>query len=192
MFLASAIAQTAPLESVAAEIDLSTADQGGNFPPFDSSFFGSHLFWLLLSFSCLYFLMARIIIPRIGSILDLRGSRIASDLEGAAIAKQEADAAMALYEQQLEKAREQAQALTRTAFDEAKESAQNEQAKIEAALSQRLNAAEQHIATLQANALEHVEKIATETAESILLVLTSRKPDKAIITQMVKLAAQNG
>jgi len=186
MFLSAAYAQTIPLETTG-----NAVDHGGNFPPFDSSFFGSHLFWLALSFACFYFLMARCIIPRIGSILESRAGRIASDLESAASAKRQADEAMALYQSQLEKARTEAQSLARKALDEAHALSQAEQAKAEAALARRLEAAEQHITTLQGQALGHVEKIATETAESILLALTERKPDKSTIGLAVKLAVQN-
>jgi len=191
MFLSAAFAQNAPLESAALEVSEKAADHGGNFPPFDSSFFGSHLFWLALSFACFYFLMARCVIPRIGSILETRANRIASDLDQAAAAKKEADEAIELYQQQLEKARNQAQTLARKALDEAHALSQAEQAKAETALAQRFEAAEQHITKLQGQAMGHVEKIATEAAELILLVLTDRKLDKSTIGQAVKLAAQN-
>jgi len=191
MFLSAAIAQTASTELVSPEIAEKVADHGGGFPPFDSSFFGSHLFWLALSFACFYFLMARLIIPRIGSILESRARTIASDLEQAAVAKQQADEAVALYQSQLEKARAQAQNLARKALDEAHASSQAEAAKAESALAQRLEAAEQHIAALQASAMGHVEKIATEAAQSILSSLINAKPDKSTVGQAVKLAVQN-
>ena len=45
----------------------------GAFPPFQSEHFPSQLFWLTISFVLLYALMAKIALPRIGSILAERG-----------------------------------------------------------------------------------------------------------------------
>jgi len=191
MLISAAIAQNDIVNSVPSGLGDELVDHGGGFPPFDSSFFGSHLFWLALSFACFYFLMARLIIPRISNLLEIRRDRIASDLEQAALAKQEADRAMLLYEQQLTKAKEKAQALAREALDKAQALSRAEQAKVEADMSKRLDAAEEHITTLKMQAMEHVEKIAGEVADSIMFALTERKSDKAALEQAVKLVTQN-
>ena len=40
-----------------------------SFPPFQAQHYPSQLFWLTISFVLLYVLMAKIALPRIGSIL---------------------------------------------------------------------------------------------------------------------------
>jgi len=52
----------------------------GVFSPLDVGTFPSQLVWLALTFILLYVLMAKIALPRIGSILAERAKRIADDL----------------------------------------------------------------------------------------------------------------
>src|ERR1700692_857129 len=81
------------------------------FPPFDKQSFPSQLLWLTLTFVALYFLMSRIALPRIDSILERRRARIAGDIAEALRLKGESDAAIAAYEKALAEARARAQAL---------------------------------------------------------------------------------
>ena len=53
------------------------------FPPFQSEFFPSQLFWLAVSFVLLYVLMSKIALPRIGAIMADRSKRISDDLAAA-------------------------------------------------------------------------------------------------------------
>jgi len=190
MVLSAAYAQDSGLDSALPVGVQNTVEHGSNFPPFDSSFFSSHLFWLMLSFAVFYFLMARIVLPRIGSAIEERGARIGADLARAVSLKEEADAAMSLYEQQLQQARSQAQILARKAMDEAKALSDRDQAAAEAILTQRLHQAEQKINILQAQVMDHVDQIAAETVDAILLHLTGRKVDKTSLSKALKTALQ--
>lgn len=61
-----------------------------NFPAFDTTYFISHAFWLLISFGLFYLFIARVIVPLVGGILEIRRDRIASDLDNAARLKSDA------------------------------------------------------------------------------------------------------
>jgi len=191
MFSSIANAQDNVLDSALTVPPEAMVDHGGNFPPFDSSFFGSHLFWLAISFAALYFLMARVIIPHIGSILEERRDRIASDLDHAAALKQEADAAAELYEKQLQQARADTSNIARAAMNEAKISSDRERATAEAAVAQRLAQAESQITAMQNQAMENVDKIATEITDTILSMIAGQKLDKSTLSKAVKMIAQN-
>ena len=78
------------------------------FPPFNRETFASQLFWLAITFALLYLLMARFALPRVGSIIEARRSKIDSDLAAAAQLKTNAEAAMAAYEKALAEARARA------------------------------------------------------------------------------------
>ena len=59
------------------------------FPPFDSTTFASQLLWFAITFALLYYLMAKVALPRIAGILEDRRDRIASDLDLAERLKRE-------------------------------------------------------------------------------------------------------
>jgi predicted flavoprotein YhiN len=71
-----------------------------DFPP--------QLVWLAITFVVLYFLMARVAIPRISDVLENRQNRIATDLEEARKLSDDADNAKAEYEAALADARSKA------------------------------------------------------------------------------------
>ena len=77
----------------------------GMFPPFDASTFPSQILWLAITFGLFYLFLKKVIMPRLGGILDVRENRIAQDIEQANRMKGDADAAVAAYEQELAEAR---------------------------------------------------------------------------------------
>ena len=81
------------------------------FPPFDSTYFGSQLIWLALTFIVLYVVMSRVALPRIGGILESRRVRIDGDLKEAERLRVETERALAAYEQALAEARANAQGI---------------------------------------------------------------------------------
>lgn len=200
MFTASAFAQT--LDGGAAGEDLETtiqeatevpADHGaevGGFPPFDSSTFASQILWLAITFGLFYLFLHKVVLPRIGGILEVRSDRIAQDLDQAARMKEEADAAVAAYEQELAEARTRAGSIGQEARDAAKAKAEAERRKVEAELDTRLAEAERRIAAIKDAAMNDVGAIAEETAGTIVQELIGTNPDKASVKAAVKSAAE--
>jgi hypothetical protein len=75
------------------------------FPPFDSTTFASQLVWLAITFAVLYWLMAKVAIPRIAGILAARQGRVAGDIGAAEQAKANSEAARLGNEKALADAR---------------------------------------------------------------------------------------
>lgn len=163
---------------------------GGVFPPFDSTHYASQLLWLAISFGLFYLFLKNVALPRIGGILEVRRDRIAQDLDQAARMKAEADAAVAAYEQELAEAKTKANAIGQGARDVAKAEADAKRKEIEAALDEKLSAAEQRIAGIKASAMSGVGAIAEETASTIVETLVGGSVDKAEAAAAVKAAAE--
>lgn len=161
-------------------------EHGGVFPPFDSSTYASQLLWLALTFGAFYLLLSRVIAPRISSILENRRDRIASDLTAAAKMKEEADASVAAYEQELAAARKNAADIGNKAREEAKAKADAERKAAEAGLEAKLADAEKRIAKIRDAGMAEVGKIAEETAGAILTQLTGGKVSASEIAAAVK------
>lgn len=202
MFVTAAYAQSTTTEgaethdAAAGEVHTETgvAQEGGHgsgvFPPFDSSTFASQLLWLAISFGLFYLLMSKVVMPRIGSILETRHDTIARDLDAAASSKAEADAAIAAYEQDLAAARAKGNAIAATARDAAKAKAAVDRSAVEASLNDKISAAEVRIADITAKALADVGSIAEETATVVVEQLIGGKVSKAEIASAVKASAK--
>ena len=158
------------------------------FPPFQGDTFLSQILWLVITFGLLYWLLSKVILPRIGGILEERGERIARDLAEAQRLKAESEAAGAAYEKSLGDARNNAQAIA--AETHAKVSADTEATRkaLEAELAAKLTAAEAQIAASKTKAMTNVRGIAIETAPSIVAHLTGTTPAQADIEKAVDAA----
>lgn len=138
------------------------------FPPFDFDAFPSHLFWLAISFGILYFFVNRVIMPKVGGILEDRRDRIASDLGEASRLSRETDEVIAAYESELTQARQRAYSIAQERRDEIKAEQARQQAETEATLNKRIADAEAEIATRRDAALAEVNTIATDAAQAIV------------------------
>lgn len=161
----------------------------GVFPPFDQTTFASQVLWLAITFGLFYVLMAKVVIPRIGGILETRHDRIAQDLDEAARLKSEADAAISAYEQDLAAARAKGNAIAGGARDEAKAKADAERARLEASLQEKIAGAETRIAEIKAKALADVGSIAEETAAAVVERLIGVKAADTEIAAAVRAVA---
>jgi len=159
---------------------------GGVFPPFDSSTFASQLLWLAITFGLFYLLMAKVALPRISSILEVRSDRIAQDLDEANRLKEESDAAIAAYEQELAEAKSRAHTIAQEARDEAKAEVEAKRAGIETDLAAKIADAEDRIAGIKKKAMGEVGAIAEATTEALVSELLGGKVTKADIASAVK------
>jgi F-type H+-transporting ATPase subunit b len=152
------------------------AEHGKGFPPFDSSTFASQLVWLTLTFVVLYLLMARVAVPRVGSILQARRAQIADDFAAAEHLEGESGAALAAYEKSLAEARGRAQAIANATREKEAAAAEENRKVLEAELNAKLAKAEQEIASTKTAAMGNVRSIATEAATAIVQQLIGTAP----------------
>lgn len=188
MFMAPAFAQEAESEAEPqTEVAIDHAPQA-SFPPFDSSTYASQLLWLAITFGLFYLFLQRVILPRISGIIDVRSGRIAQDLEQAARMKEEADAEIAAYEQELADAKAKANAIGQQARDGAKADAETERKQVEASLESKLAEAEARIALIKDAAMRDVGEIASDTAGAIVRELIGTEADKSAVAAAVAAA----
>jgi F-type H+-transporting ATPase subunit b len=145
------------------------------FPPFDPRTFSAQLFWLALSFGALYFLMAKIALPRIGEVIEERRDRIQRDLDEAARMKSETDAALKAYEQSLADARGKAQGLAKETREKLAAQTEAERHRVEGELNAKLAETEKRIADTKSRALASVDEIAASTATDVVAALTGKQ-----------------
>ena len=203
MFVTSAFAQETPAGAAEAGHDAAAGEThsetgvaeshgGGVFPPFDQTTFASQLLWLVITFGLFYLIIQKVIVPRIGGILESRAARISADLDQAARMKADADAAVQAYELDLAQARARGQDIAAAARDAAKTRADAERAALEAGLAEKMSAAEARIADIKAKAFADVGAVAEETATVIVEQLTGTSAQPGEIAAAVASAKQEG
>ena len=172
------------------ETHASTEHGKGEFPPFNPQYYPSQILWLAITFGLFYLFLKKVVLPRVGGILEVRRDRIAGDLDQAALMKAEADAAVAAYEQELAAARSKAGAIGQEARDSAKAEAEAQRKVIEKELESKLAESEARIASIKSAAMNEVGSIAEDTAVAIVQQLVGGKADKAAVVAAVKSARE--
>lgn len=170
-----------------------TIEEHTVFPPFDVTTFASQLLWFAITFALLYYLMAKVALPRIAGILEGRRDRIAADLDQAERLKGESEDALAAYEKALADARGRASSIADEARDAARSKADAQRVEVEADLAGKLAEAETRIAEIKSQALAEVGTIASDTAEAVVSALIDAKPSTAEVKGAVDeaMAARN-
>lgn len=182
----SAAAASAVLLAGAAQAATpSLSGEKAAFPPFDVSTFSGQLFWLALSFGALYWLMSRVALPRIGSILEERAGTIARDLDQAAAMQAKAEDTAKAYEQALGEARKNAQGIAQAAREAGAKASDERRHAVEAELAAKLGQAEATIAGTKAKAMKNVRGLGSEVAVAIVTKLTGQAPSAAEATEAV-------
>ena len=160
-------------------------EEGGAFPPLDSSTFPSQLFWLVIFFALLYALLSKVVLPRLAAILAARKGQIDGDVARAQSLKDETEAALKAYEKSLLDARSNAAEIGKATRDKAASMADSQQKLLESELASKIKTAEGQIAKAKAKAMESVHTIAAQSAADIVAKLTGAKTLKTTADKAV-------
>ena len=100
---------TEPLDMEVAGTCVSEFGGAIGMPQLCGEWFGNQIFWLVVALVAIYFILSRIALPRIGSVLAERQGTITNDIAAAEDLKVKATEAEAAYDKALIDARAEAQ-----------------------------------------------------------------------------------
>ena len=163
---------------------------GAGLPQLDISTWPSQLFWLVVLFTAGYILMAKVITPRIGTVLEERRAKLDDDLGKARTASEDAARIRAEYEADLDAARSAAAETAKQAAAEAAKQAEAGDAKIAKKLAEKVAKAEAKLATARSDAMANLNNVAAEAALAAVAQLADIKTTAAQASKTAdKLAA---
>ncbi|MCT4611204.1 MAG: F0F1 ATP synthase subunit B' [Pelagimonas sp.] len=168
---------------VAAEVVTECLDSHGSalgMPQLCGDWIGNQVFWLIITLVVIYFVLARVALPRIASVLAERQGTISNDIAAAEDLKRKAQDAEAAYEKALADARAEAQAIAQKTRDDIKAQLDDAMAKADAEISAKAAESEKAIADIRSSALANVEAVAKDTAAAIVSALGGQADDAKI------------
>ena len=148
-------------------------------PQLDIDTWPSQLFWLVVLFGAGYLVMAKMVTPRIGAVLEERRKTLDGDLEKARNASADAAKIRAEYESDLENARSQAEEYAKQTAADAAKKADDADAKIAQRLAKKVAKAEAKLAEVKSSAMGNLNDVAAEAAIDAVAALAGIKATNA-------------
>ena len=144
------------------------AEASAGMPQLDFSTFPNQIFWLVVTLAVIYFVLSRVALPRIGSVLAERSGTITNDIAAAEELKQKAVEAEAAYDQALADARTEAAKIVADAKAEIQVELDAEMQKADTKIAAKAAESEAAIAEIRDGATKSVTAVAKETTKALV------------------------
>ncbi len=158
----------------------------GGLPQLNFDTFPTQIFWLVVGLVVLFWLMSKVALPRIASVLEERADAIASDLDQADEFKRKAEEAEAAYNQALADARAKSQEIAADTRAVIQKDVDAAMAKADAEISARTAEGEKRIAQIRESAMSSVEEVASETAQAVMEAVMPDMADADAVKKAVQ------
>ena len=142
-------------------------------PQLDPEFFVSQLFWLVVTFSFLFFFLWKVSLPRISSVLEKRENKINNDIETAKQLQIEAEKIQDQIEQKLYDSKEQNFSLIKNSTVNLQNKASEELSKLDNELNKKIEKSTTVIENNKKESLKQIHKQIHEITKLTLLKLSS-------------------
>ena len=160
-------------------------------PQLDLEYFAPQIIWLVITFTVLWVLMAKLALPRIGLILEERQKRISENLAMAEDLKLDADAEIESYETAISEGKEQARMIISEAIKSSANEAEKQTQELNVSISKMLKEAEERIESAKSIALKNVQSSAVEITSDIVEHLIDREFQETEVKTAVETAINN-
>lgn len=156
------------------------AETSAGMPQLDFSTFPNQIFWLVVTLAVIYFVLSRVALPRIGSVLAERSGTITNDIAAAEDLKQKAVEAEAAYEQALTDARVEAAKIVAETKSDIQADLDAELAKADVKISAKAAESEAAIAEIREGAVKSVTSVAKDVAKEVISAMGGKVDAKAV------------
>ena len=163
---------------------VNAAEKAG-MPQLDTKFWFSQFFWLTITFSILFFLLSKFILPKISANLETRKSQILENITAAEKKREESELKIKEFKEIVEKTEIEAKNYLN---DTKKKLAKNIALKketLEKELTEEIKKVEIEIQELRGKAPDRINKIAVETSADLLQQLIGVEVNSSSISAIV-------
>ena len=161
------------------------AAESGGMPQLNPEFWISQIFWLTLTFSILYIVLSKLILPKISANLELRKSQIQENIEAAEKQRENSEEKLKEYEEIVSKSKMEAKSIFNQAREKALKDISAKKEVLDKQIDEEISKAEQEIKELQSGAAEKINKIAIETSSELIQKLIGAEVNNSSISAIV-------
>tara|TARA_Y100000813_G_scaffold88392_1_gene62698 strand:- start:434 stop:1006 length:573 start_codon:yes stop_codon:yes gene_type:complete len=159
-------------------------------PQLDPTYWASQVFWLTIIFSAIYFLIAKIFVPKIKGNIDARESQIRKDIDEANSLKEEADKKLQKYNSLIDEAKLEARKILSEGRKKINEDIQAKKDQIEKDIQKETLGATKEIEKFKINSQNKVniisEEIISEIIQDIFKEDLNKSSIKATVSEVMK------
>jgi len=163
---------------------VNAAEKAG-MPQLDTEFWVSQIFRLTITFSILFVLLSKLILPKISANLETRKSLILENISTAEKKRKESESKIKEYNVIIEKSKNEAKDLINQAKERLMKDIKLKKEALEKDLSSEIQKTEIEIQELRNKAPEKINKIAVETSTDLLQQLISTSVNSSSISTIV-------
>ncbi len=155
-------------------------------PQLNFETFPNQIFWLAVALVVIFFIVSKVILPRIGGVLEERHGMISGHIAQASDFKEQAEQAKADFEAAEVAARAEAQRIAAEAKAAIHKDLEKATAKADTEIAAKTAESEKAIAEIRASAVENVHAVAKATAGEIIAALMPSVADDAAVAKAVE------
>ena len=154
-------------------------------PQLDTEFWVSQIFWLAITFSILFVLLSKFILPKISANLEMRKSLILENISTAEKKRSDSYSKIEEYNEIIKKSKNDAKSLVNQAKDKLTKDINLKKEALEKNLSKEIQKIEIEIQEFRNKAPEKINKIAVETSTDLLQRLINADVNSSSISAIV-------
>tara|TARA_B110000259_G_scaffold35317_1_gene39562 strand:+ start:109 stop:684 length:576 start_codon:yes stop_codon:yes gene_type:complete len=154
-------------------------------PQLDTEFWVSQIFWLTTTFSILFVLLSKLILPKISANLETRKSLILENISTAEKKREESELKIKEYNEIIERGKNEAKSIINQAKERLKKDISLKKEALEKDLSSEIQKAEVEIREFRDKAPERINKIAIQTSADLLQQLMGTDVNSSSISTIV-------
>ena len=163
---------------------VNAAEKAG-MPQLDTEFWVSQIFWLTITFSILFVLLSKLILPKISANLETRKSLILENISTAEKRREESESKIKEYNEIIKKSKNEAKNLMNQAKKKLMKDINQKKEMLEKDLTNEIQKVEIEIQEFRNKAPEKINKIAVETSTDLLQQLIGADVNSSSISTIV-------
>ena len=160
--------------------------ESGGMPQLNPEFWVSQVFWLILTFSFLFIILSKLILPKISNNIEDRKSKILENIDTAEKQRSDSENKIKEYEKIILDSKNHAKNYFNEARQKILKDIDSKREALEKEINNEIGDAEKEIVELNNTSVEKINKIAIETASDLVESFLETEVNKSNISAVVE------